>query len=62
MTKEKKLKQMLEETQQRLQLVVEHSTDYILIFSNQRELIYIPSLWKKEEMASYPCSYEDPWC
>ncbi|KYD16188.1 putative bifunctional diguanylate cyclase/phosphodiesterase [Saccharococcus caldoxylosilyticus] len=58
-TKEKKLKQMLEETQQRLQLVVEHSTDYILIFSNQRELIYIPSLWKKEEMASYPCSYED---
>jgi diguanylate cyclase (GGDEF)-like protein len=58
-TKEKKLKQMLEETQQRLQLIVEHSTDYILIFSNQRELVYIPSLWKKEEMATPPYSFED---
>jgi len=58
-TKEKKLEQALEEYKQRFQLIAEHSTDYILIFSNRRELLYTPSSHKKANRANRSRSYKD---
>jgi diguanylate cyclase (GGDEF)-like protein/PAS domain S-box-containing protein len=58
-TKEKKLERALEESKQHFQLIAEHSTDYILIFSNKRELLYIPSSLEKVGTAIHQYSYKD---
>jgi diguanylate cyclase (GGDEF)-like protein/PAS domain S-box-containing protein len=58
-TKEKKLERALEESKQHFQLIAEHSTDYILIFSNKRELLYIPSSLDKVGTAINEYSYKD---
>ncbi|WP_446663083.1 putative bifunctional diguanylate cyclase/phosphodiesterase [Geobacillus sp. CCR] len=53
------LQARLAEAERRLQLIVEHSNDYVLIFSPNRELSYIPPSWKRKTNKRLPVSYEE---
>ncbi|NNV06242.1 bifunctional diguanylate cyclase/phosphodiesterase [Geobacillus sp. C56-T2] len=52
------LRARLAEAERRLQLIVEHSNDYVFIFSRDRQLSYIPPSWKGK-MNWQPASYDD---
>ncbi|QIZ67552.1 putative bifunctional diguanylate cyclase/phosphodiesterase [Geobacillus subterraneus] len=53
------LQARLAEAERRLQLIVEHSSDYVLIFSRHRELSYIPPSWKRKTNKRPPVSYDE---